>query len=130
MKLGKREVPVRQYLSRFGFKGQDQQKKANELSGGERNRCNLAKLLKEGGNVLLLDEPASGLDPRARIEFREILRELQRMGKTIFVSSHILADLAQVCDSVAIIEAGKLVVAGKVREIRSGIPPSPSGIVM
>jgi energy-dependent translational throttle protein EttA len=60
--LGKRKIPVRQYLARFGFKGQDQQKMANNLSGGERNRLNLAKLLKEGGNVLLLDEPTNDLD--------------------------------------------------------------------
>jgi len=60
--LGKRKIPVRQYLARFGFKGPDQQKMADQLSGGERNRCNLAKLLKEGGNVLLLDEPTNDLD--------------------------------------------------------------------
>ncbi|MFP6582010.1 MAG: energy-dependent translational throttle protein EttA, partial [Candidatus Hydrogenedentota bacterium] len=61
VRLGKRTVPIRQYLSRFGFKGSDQQKMASQLSGGERNRCNLAKLLKEGGNVLLLDEPTNDL---------------------------------------------------------------------
>lgn len=62
VKVGEKLVPIRQYLSRFGFKGADQQKMANQLSGGERNRCNLAKLLKEGGNLLLLDEPTNDLD--------------------------------------------------------------------
>lgn len=62
VRLGNRTVPIRQYLSRFGFKGSDQQKTAAQLSGGERNRCNLAKLLKDGGNVLLLDEPTNDLD--------------------------------------------------------------------
>jgi ABC-2 type transport system ATP-binding protein len=67
--------------------------------------------------VLLLDEPASGLDPRARVEMRELLRELGAMGKTIVVSSHILAELAELCDSVGIIEKGRLVTSGPLDEI-------------
>jgi ABC-2 type transport system ATP-binding protein len=88
-----------------------------------KQRACLAKTLLHDPQVLLLDEPASGLDPRARIEFREILKELKRMGKTILVSSHILADLSLVCDSVGIIEVGKLVIAGGVKEILRGLRP-------
>ena len=67
--------------------------------------------------VLLLDEPACGLDPRARIEFRALLKELQAMGKTIFVSSHILPELADFCNVVGIMERGQLIVAGDVNDI-------------
>ena len=68
--------------------------------------------------MLILDEPASGLDPRARIEIRELLRELKRMGKTIMISSHILSELEEICDHVGIIEHGKLVFSGTLEEIR------------
>ena len=64
--------------------------------------------------VLLLDEPASGLDPRARIEIRELLKELKKMGKTILISSHILPELADLCNKVGIIERGDLIFAGTV----------------
>jgi len=67
--------------------------------------------------VLLLDEPASGLDPRARIEIRELLKELRRMGKTIIISSHILHELAELCTSVGIIEQGELLFHGPISEI-------------
>jgi len=67
--------------------------------------------------VLVLDEPASGLDPRARIDLKELLRELTRMGKTLFVSSHILPELADFCSTVGILEAGRLVACGRVDEI-------------
>jgi ABC-2 type transport system ATP-binding protein len=68
--------------------------------------------------VLLLDEPASGLDPRARIEMMAILQELQRMGKTIIISSHILSELQTLCNRVAIIEKGKLIYSGPVQGVR------------
>ena len=68
-------------------------------------------------DLLLLDEPASGLDPRARIELMEILRELQRMGKTIFISSHILSELAELCDSVTIIDRGKTKYSGSMENL-------------
>ena len=71
--------------------------------------------------MLLLDEPASGLDPRARVEMRELLRELRKMGKTIVLSSHILTELAELCDSIGIIERGRLVVSGTMDEIRRQI---------
>ena len=87
------------------------------LSRGMKQRLCLAKTLVHDPKVLLLDEPASGLDPRARIEFRALLKELQQMGKTIFVSSHILPELADFCNVVGIMERGHLVVAGRVNDI-------------
>ncbi len=87
------------------------------LSRGMRQRLCLAHALVHDPAVLLLDEPASGLDPRARVEMRELLRELGAMGKTIIVSSHILAELAEMCDAIGIIERGKLVASGSVAEI-------------
>lgn len=88
------------------------------LSRGMRQRLCLAHTLVHDPSVLLLDEPASGLDPRARVEMRELLRELGAMGKTIVVSSHILAELAELCDAVGIIEKGQLVASGPLDELR------------
>ncbi len=82
------------------------------LSRGMQQRLGLARALIHDPRVLLLDEPASGLDPRARVEIRELLRELARMGKTIILSSHILADLEELCDRIGIIEQGRLLYAG------------------
>lgn len=82
---------------------------ASGLSMGLRQRLSLAKTLIHDPSILLLDEPASGLDPRARIEIRVFLKELARMGKTIIISSHILADLEDICSDVAIIEHGQVV---------------------
>jgi ABC-2 type transport system ATP-binding protein len=87
------------------------------LSKGMRQRLCLAQTLIHDPDLLILDEPASGLDPRARIEFRALLKELRRMGKTVFLSSHILTELSEICDSVGIIEKGELVVHGGVDEI-------------
>jgi ABC-2 type transport system ATP-binding protein len=87
------------------------------LSRGMRQRLCLAHALVHDPQVLLLDEPASGLDPRARVEMRELLRELGAMGKTIVVSSHILSELAELCDCVGIIEKGHLVTSGSLDEI-------------
>jgi len=89
----------------------------NGLSRGMTQRLSLARVLLHDPKVLLLDEPASGLDPRARIEIRELLKELHRMGKTILISSHILLELADLCDKVAIIEQGELKFTGTVNEI-------------
>lgn len=90
----------------------------NELSRGMKQRLCLARTLTHDPQVLILDEPASGLDPRARIEMRELLRELRNMGKTIFFSSHILSEVADICTSLAILEAGRLVVYGDMEEMR------------
>lgn len=87
------------------------------LSRGMKQRLCLAKTLVHDPKVMLLDEPASGLDPRARIEIRELLKELQAMGKTIIVSSHILPEMEEFCNKIGIIERGELIVAGDVREI-------------
>ena len=88
-----------------------------ELSRGMKQRLCLAKTLIHEPKVLLLDEPASGLDPRARIEIKDLLKKLRTMGKTILISSHILPELADFCNKVGIIEKGCLVVAGDVRKI-------------
>ena len=82
------------------------------LSRGMKQRLCLARTLTHDPKILILDEPASGLDPRARIEIRELLRELKNMGKTIFFSSHILSEVADVCTTIGIIEAGRLVAHG------------------
>ncbi|MGP1272523.1 MAG: ABC transporter ATP-binding protein [Phycisphaerales bacterium] len=89
----------------------------NGLSRGMQQRLSIARVLLHDPRVLLMDEPASGLDPRARIEIRELLKELRRMGKTILISSHILHELAELCNQVGIIERGKLLFSGDVREI-------------
>ncbi len=91
---------------------------ANTLSRGQTQRLGLARVLLHDPQVLLLDEPLSGLDPRARIEMRELLRELQNMGKTIFFSSHILSEVADICTSIGIMEAGQLVTHGRLEDMR------------
>ncbi|MCB8922028.1 MAG: ABC transporter ATP-binding protein [Ardenticatenaceae bacterium] len=88
------------------------------LSRGMKQRLCLARTLTHDPQVLILDEPASGLDPRARIEIRELLRELKNMGKTIFFSSHILSEVADVCTSIGIVEAGRLVAHGDMTEMK------------
>jgi ABC-2 type transport system ATP-binding protein len=87
------------------------------MSKGMKQRLQLARTLLHDPKVLIMDEPASDLDPRARIEIRDLLLELRDMGKTIFLSSHILTELADVCTSVAILERGQLVVSGPIHDI-------------
>jgi ABC-2 type transport system ATP-binding protein len=87
------------------------------MSKGMKQRLQLARTLLHDPKVLVLDEPASDLDPRARIEIRDLLVELRSMGKTIFLSSHILTELADICTSVAILEQGRLVASGPISEI-------------
>ena len=93
------------------------------LSRGMQQRLGLARVLIHDPQLLLLDEPASGLDPRARIEVMAILQELQRMGKTIIISSHILSELQTLCNRVAIIERGKLIYCGPVQGVREQMSP-------
>ena len=100
-------------LTELGYKRTSD---VNGLSRGMKQRLSVARVLLHDPKVLLMDEPASGLDPRARIEMRELLRELHRMGKTIIISSHILSELAELCDAVGIIEQGKLLFSGDVAE--------------
>ncbi len=91
----------------------------NDLSRGMKQRLSLARALVHDPDLLILDEPASGLDPRARIEFRELLLLLQSMGKTILISSHILAELQLLCDQISVIEAGRLLASGNAESILS-----------
>ena len=95
---------------------------ANTLSRGQTQRLGLARVLLHDPAVLLLDEPLSGLDPRARIEMRALMRRLGSMGKTVIVSSHILPELADVCNKVGIIDSGKMIasndVASMIRQVR------------
>jgi ABC-2 type transport system ATP-binding protein len=86
------------------------------LSRGMKQRLSIARVLLHDPKLLLLDEPASGLDPRARIEIRELLKELHRMGKTIIISSHILPELADLCTSIGILEQGEMLFKGSVKE--------------
>lgn len=87
------------------------------LSRGMTQRLGLARVLLHDPQVLLLDEPASGLDPRARIEIRGLLKELRTMGKTIMVSSHILPELADICNKIGIIERGELIINADVQDV-------------
>ena len=91
------------------------------LSKGMRQRLLLAKTLIHDPELLLLDEPTSGMDPQARIEFRNIIRTLGKMGKTIMISSHILSDLSAFCSAVGIMERGRLLVSGTIEEVRKAL---------
>ena len=131
------DMKVTEYLEFFAaayrIQGPDRRKKVDQvldlvdlgykrdalvtsLSRGMTQRLGLARVLLHEPQVLLLDEPASGLDPRARIEMRELIKELRSMNKTIMVSSHILPELADICNKIGIIERGKLIFNGTVDE--------------
>ena len=97
--------------------GEKRDTQVEALSRGMKQRLGLARVLLHDPELLLLDEPASGLDPRARIEIRELLKELRHMGKTILISSHILHELSQVCTRIGIIEAGQMVAQGPLDDI-------------
>jgi len=143
-------VTVREYLEFFGDAyrvsaamvdsvmeltdlGKLQDKFVATMSKGMKQRLQLARTLLHDPKVLILDEPASDLDPRARIEMRDLLLELRRMGKTILLSSHILTELSDICTSVAILERGAVVVSGPINDIarrleayRAGLAHAPS----
>ncbi|MBM3887679.1 MAG: ABC transporter ATP-binding protein [Verrucomicrobia bacterium] len=91
------------------------------LSRGQQQRVALARVLVHDPQVLLLDEPASGLDPRARMELLEVLKDLRRAGKTVFLSSHILSELEDVCNRLAIVDKGRLAFCGTLEELRRRI---------
>jgi ABC-2 type transport system ATP-binding protein len=93
------------------------------LSRGLKQRLGLARVLIHDPSILVLDEPASGLDPRARVEIRELLLEISRLGKTIVFSSHILADVAELCTRVAIMESGKVVAVGTLDQLSAQAVP-------
>jgi len=113
----KREQTVKDVLELVGL-SEKRGALIGALSRGMQQRIGLARVLIHDPQVLLLDEPASGLDPRARIEMMAILQELQRMGKTIIISSHILSELQTLCNRVAIIEKGRLIYSGPVQGVR------------
>lgn len=96
----------------------------DKLSRGMKQRLCLARTLVHDPQVLILDEPASGLDPRARVEIRELMVELARMGKTIFFSSHILADVSEICTHIGIIEGGQMVMQGPLEQLRRQLMPN------
>jgi ABC-2 type transport system ATP-binding protein len=95
----------------------------DKLSRGMKQRLSLARTLAHDPQVLILDEPASGLDPAARIEIRELMKELSSMGKTIFFSTHILPDVENICTHVGIVEAGKMVMQGTLDELKTRFQP-------
>jgi ABC-2 type transport system ATP-binding protein len=95
------------------------EKEMGALSKGMKQRLCLAKTLLHDPELLILDEPAAGLDPRARVELRELVRSLAKLGKAVLISSHILTELSELCDEVAILERGRLRAAGSVRQILS-----------
>src|SRR5438132_2104558 len=101
--------------------GDRREAQVDTLSRGMKQRLCLARALVHDPSVLLLDEPASGLDPRARVEMRELIRELRRMGKTILVSSHILPELEELCTWVGFIDDGKMVAAGPMADVRNQV---------
>ena len=105
--------------------GYKRQALVTSLSRGMTQRLGLARVLLHDPQVLLLDEPASGLDPRARIEIRQLLKELRKMGKTIMVSSHILPELADICNKIGIIERGVLEVNSDVEEVMRRVRRQP-----
>jgi ABC-2 type transport system ATP-binding protein len=114
-----RSAAVRHVL---GFTGLDKiaSKPTRGLSKGMRQRLCLGRAMIHDPSVLILDEPANGLDPRARIELRKMIGELAANGKSILVSSHILTELAEMCDRVGIVERGELLAVGSVQEIQKG----------
>ena len=89
----------------------------NKVSDGQRQRIMLARAICQETEILVLDEPNSGLDPRARVEMKELLQNLRSMGKTIVISSHILSELAEMCNSIGIMDHGKLVEAGNIEDV-------------
>ncbi|MCC6801440.1 MAG: ABC transporter ATP-binding protein [Anaerolineae bacterium] len=95
----------------------------DKLSRGMKQRLSLARTLAHDPSVLILDEPASGLDPRARVEIRELLVALARMGKTIFFSTHILADVSEICTHIGIVEAGQMIAQGSMEDMRAQLQP-------
>lgn len=96
----------------------------DKLSRGMKQRLSLARTLAHDPQILILDEPASGLDPRARVEIRELLGELANMGKTIFFSSHILADVEDICSHIGVIEAGQIIMEGSIEELKQELMES------
>jgi len=124
-----RRRPVVEQVEEFTNLNDLRQKTVAALSKGMKQRVSLARAMVHDPAVLILDEPASGLDPRARIELRELLRALAERGKAILISSHILTELSEICSATVIIEQGKIVRAGTMAEIVARDAPLRSVLV-
>jgi ABC-2 type transport system ATP-binding protein len=101
----------------------------DKLSRGMKQRLSLARTLAHDPAILILDEPASGLDPAARVEIRELMVELAKMGKTIFFSTHILADVESICSHIGIVEGGKIIMQGDMNQMKTQLAPHREIIV-
>lgn len=121
--VGRERHRAIQYVMQFTGLDVLAEKPIRGLSKGMKQRLCLGRAMIHNPSVLVLDEPAAGLDPRARIELREMIRALAADGKSILISSHILTELGEMCDRVAIIERGKLLASGRVEDIRRGQNP-------
>ena len=108
MKIGNTEMPSRAYVGRFNFKGVDQGKRVGELSGGERGRLHLAKLLQVGGNMLLLDEPTRGVDVGARVEIYDLINEITANGGAVLMASSDLPEVLGMSDKVLVMSEGRI----------------------
>ena len=113
----------RELLDMVGLDGREDQA-VDSLSRGMKQRLCLARAMIHDPQYLILDEPASGLDPRSRHEFKEILKNLQALGKTVIISSHILMELAEICSSIGVIEHGKIILQGSIEDILSAVDSS------
>ncbi len=116
---GARLREARGAVARFAGLEPMRDKTLRSLSKGMRQRVSLARALVHDPRILVLDEPAAGLDPRARVELRELVAALAEQGKTLLISSHILSELAEICDHVVIIERGRLLHTGAIRDMLS-----------
>jgi ABC-2 type transport system ATP-binding protein len=103
--------------------GGKREAQVRSLSRGMGQRLGLARVLLHDPQVLLLDEPAAGLDPRARIEFKELVVQLRRMGKTLLISSHILSEIGEMCNTIGILEQGQVLFAGSIEEVQKKVRP-------
>jgi len=120
MKGAERRAAVEGIIDFMGI-GELRDRHVESLSKGLKQRVALGRAIVHNPQLLILDEPAANLDPRARIEFRTLIRELAADGKTVLLSSHILTELSEVCDAVAVIEKGKILATGTVQEIMTGL---------
>jgi ABC-2 type transport system ATP-binding protein len=120
---GDKRRQVVQGIEEFTNLGGIREKHINALSKGMKNRVSVARALVHDPPVLIMDEPAAGLDPRARIELRELLKVLSGQGKAILISSHILTELAEICDGAVIIERGRILRAGTLEQLRAEDSP-------
>lgn len=112
-----RLVEVQRVLEFCGVAGM-QDRLVDKLSKGEMQRVNLARMLVGDPELVVMDEPAAGLDPRARVEFKHCVRELQKQGKTLLISSHIISELAEMCDSVILMDKGRVLYQGPCAEVQ------------